>query len=95
MLVIDCPFCGNRPEIEFRYAGEAHISRPLEPTSLSDEDWTAYLYQRSNPAGEHAERWYHVHGCRRFFNTLRNTVTDTFLASYPAGTPRSRQAAEQ
>ena len=27
MLLIPCPYCGPRPELEFRYAGEAHIAR--------------------------------------------------------------------
>jgi len=94
MLVIDCPFCGVRPEIEFRYAGEAHIARPLDPASLDDPTWSTFLYERSNPAGDHAERWHHVHGCRRFFNAVRNTVTDKFSATYPAGTARPDQGAE-
>src|SRR5215217_3661181 len=30
MLLIPCPYCGeDRPEIEFRNGGEAHIARPL------------------------------------------------------------------
>ncbi|MBE7204270.1 MAG: sarcosine oxidase subunit delta, partial [Parafilimonas terrae] len=24
MLLIPCPYCGDRPELEFRYAGHAH-----------------------------------------------------------------------
>ena len=28
MLLIDCPHCGPRAEIEFRYGGEAHMVRP-------------------------------------------------------------------
>ncbi|MCP3732772.1 sarcosine oxidase subunit delta [Sphingomonas sp. MG17] len=87
MLLIDCPFCGQRPEIEFRYAGEAHVLRPIDPRECEDEEWAAYLYRRRNPAGDHAERWHHVHGCRRFFNARRHTVTDLFSGSYPAGTP--------
>ena len=32
MLLIRCPYCETeRPEIEFRYAGEAHIARPADP----------------------------------------------------------------
>ena len=88
MLLIECPFCGKRPEIEFRYAGEAHIARPPAPQEVSDENWAGYLYERGNPAGDHAERWHHVHGCRRYFNALRNTVSDRFIASYTIGTPR-------
>jgi sarcosine oxidase subunit delta len=88
MLLIDCPFCGERAEVEFRYAGEAHVSRPIAPGDVSDQDWARYLYERSNPVGVHAERWHHVHGCKRYFNALRETVSDNFSASYAAGTAR-------
>ena len=35
-----------------------------------------------------AERWRHVSGCGRFFNVLRDTVSDKILAVYKAGEPR-------
>ncbi len=82
MLLIACPYCGERPEIEFRQMGEAHITRPADPASVSDEMWTEFLYFRSNPKGSHAERWRHVQGCGRFFNARRDTVTDRFSAIY-------------
>ncbi len=82
MLLIDCPYCGPRPEIEFTYGGEAHRARPADPAALSDEEWAGYLYLRRNPKGRHAERWRHAHGCGRFFNALRDTVSDAFLATY-------------
>jgi sarcosine oxidase subunit delta len=85
MLLINCPFCGSRPEIEFRYGGEAHIARPCDPAALDDGQWARHLYFRTNPAGLHAERWRHVHGCGRFFNALRDTVSDGFLATYEVG----------
>jgi len=88
MLLIDCPWCGARPEIEFHYGGEAHVERPARPAELSDAAWAAFLYERTNPRGRHAERWQHIHGCRRFFNTVRDTVTDKILASYRPGEPR-------
>jgi sarcosine oxidase subunit delta len=78
----------DRPEIEFRYGGEAHIARPADPSALSDAEWAEYLYSRTNPKGPHAERWRHIHGCGRFFNALRDTVSDKFLITYPAGEPR-------
>ncbi|NNM62319.1 MAG: sarcosine oxidase subunit delta, partial [Steroidobacteraceae bacterium] len=28
MLLIPCPYCGKRPEIEFTYGGQAHLVRP-------------------------------------------------------------------
>ncbi len=89
MLLIRCPYCEmDRPELEFRYGGEAHIARPQEPSAMSDEAWADFLYMRSNPKGIHVERWRHTHGCGRFFNAVRHTVTDRFLASYKAGEPK-------
>jgi sarcosine oxidase, subunit delta len=85
MLLINCPFCGPRPEIEFSYGGQAHIDRPTDPMSLDDQSWAEYLYIRSNPRGVHAERWRHINGCARFFNVKRDTVTDTILATYKIG----------
>lgn len=89
MLLIRCPYCEmERPEIEFRYGGEAHIVRPADPSATTDAAWAHYLYMRSNPKGVHAERWRHMHGCGRFFNALRDTVSDRILATYKAGEPR-------
>lgn len=88
MLLISCPFCGPRPENEFHYGGEAHIARPPDPSALDDARWAAFLYQCSNPKGMHAERWHHIHGCRRFFNCLRDTRSDDIVATYQIGQPR-------
>ncbi len=85
MLLIDCPYCGPRNEIEFAHAGEAHVAR--DPAQ-DDDAWGAYLYTRSNPKGVHAERWRHAHGCQQFFNALRDTTTDRFLAIYKLGEAR-------
>lgn len=82
MLLITCPHCGPRAEIEFRYGGEAHRLR--QPDGTSDEQWGNYLYGRHNRRGaEHVERWRHFHGCGRFFNLCRDTMTDTILGSGP------------
>jgi len=88
VLLIPCPYCGQRPEIEFRYGGEAHIARPLQPFDLDDAAWADFLYNRSNPKGLHAERWRHIHGCARFFNCLRDTISDKILVTYKIGEPR-------
>jgi sarcosine oxidase subunit delta len=86
MLLIECPYCREaRPELEFSYAGEAHITRPPDPSALTDEQWGEFLYVRSNTRGIHSERWRHTHGCGRFFNAERNTVTDTFVGTYKVG----------
>ena len=88
MLLITCPHCGPRSEVEFAYGGEAHIARPQDPMSLDDQAWANFLYIRANPKGSHAERWRHIHGCGRFFNVLRDTVSDAIAATYPVGAPR-------
>ena len=87
MLLIACPYCGERPEIEFAYGGQAHLARPKAPSELTDDEWADFLYRRDNVKGVHAERWRHVHGCGRFFNALRDTTSDQFLATYEIGTP--------
>jgi sarcosine oxidase subunit delta len=88
MLLIPCPFCGPRPELEFRYGGQAHIARPENPAALDDNDWAEFLYRRDNTRGVHAERWRHIHGCARFFNMLRDTTTDRILTTYKTGEAR-------
>ena len=88
MLLIECPWCGERPEPEFVYGGQAHVARPRTPAEVSAEQWTRYLYLRDNSRGVHAERWRHTHGCGRFFNALRDTATDRFTATYKIGEAR-------
>jgi sarcosine oxidase subunit delta len=89
MLLIHCPYCAaERPEVEFAYGGEAHIARPPDPSALSDEEWRDHLFIRSNPRGIHFERWRHIHGCGRFFNAVRDTVSDKFVTTYRTGLPR-------
>ncbi|ANT62546.1 sarcosine oxidase subunit delta [Salipiger sp. CCB-MM3] len=94
MLLIHCPYCDETlPEVEFTYAGEAHIARPENPSEMSDDDWQQFLFMRDNVKGDHFERWRHMHGCGRFFNAVRNTITDKFLTTYEAGAPRPNLAA--
>lgn len=88
MLLINCPYCGPRPELEFHCGGEAHIARPLDPSILSDDEWAEFLFYRTNAKGVVAERWNHSHGCQRWFNALRDSVTDEILETYEMGTPR-------
>ncbi len=89
MLLIHCPYCDESlPEMEFAYAGEAHIARPVDPNAVSDDEWRDHLFVRSNVRGPHYERWRHVHGCARFFNAVRDTVSDRVLGTYAAGAPR-------
>ena len=79
MLLIPCPWCGERDETEFRYGGQAHVPYPADPDALDDAAWARYLFFRDNPKGRFAERWYHAAGCRRWFDTVRDTVTYEFV----------------
>ena len=88
MLLIHCPWCGERPEIEFAYGGQAHLARPAQAAGQSDQEWAQFLYIRENAKGLHAERWRHARGCGRFFNVLRDTTTDRIAAVYRMGEPR-------
>jgi len=86
MLLITCPHCGPREETEFSYGGEAHIERPKQPDQMSDAEWADYVFMKSNAKGVFLERWVHSHGCRRWFNAARDTVTYEILAIYEMGT---------
>jgi sarcosine oxidase subunit delta len=87
MLLIGCPWCGDRDEVEFHYGGQAHLPHPGDPEALSDAEWADYVFMRDNPKGPFAERWVHSAGCRRWFNAIRDTVTHEFLAVYGVGEP--------
>lgn len=88
MLLIECPDCGPRNEVEFHYGGQAHVAYPEDPSALSDREWAEYLFYRDNPKGPFAERWQHAGGCRKWFNAVRDTATYEFLAIYRMGEPR-------
>ena len=75
MLLIACPWCGERDEIEFSYGGPADVAYPADPTAQSDAEWARYLFLRTNPRGALRERWVHTHGCRRWFVVERDTVS--------------------
>lgn len=87
MLLIACPWCGPRDEIEFRCGGQSHIARPGPYDQVSDEAWADYLFNRTNPKGLHRERWVHAAGCRRWFNLARDTVTHEIKAVYRMDEP--------
>ena len=89
MLLIYCPYCEEeRAELEFRHAGDAHIVRSTNMAEISDEDFEAFFFLRDNVKGVTFERWRHIHGCGRFFNAARDTVSDKFVTTYKAGEPK-------
>ena len=56
MLLIPCPWCGPRDEIEFRYGGEAHVAYPADPPVVDDLELARYIFYRGNPKGRFQER---------------------------------------
>ena len=82
MLIIDCPYCGPRDQSEFSNGGEAHVKRPDGSADIGDREWGEYVFIRANPKGIFYERWVHSHGCRKWFNAVRDTSTDTILKIY-------------
>jgi len=88
MLLIRCPWCGERDEVEFGYGGQAHVAHPADPDTLTDAEWAEYVFLRDNPKGPFAERWVHSAGCRRWFNAVRDTVSHEILSVYPVGERR-------
>lgn len=90
MLLIPCPWCGERAELEFQNGGEL-IERPLDPALLDDQQWSDYLFNRSNRKAVVRELWWHQHGCRQWFEMERDTRNNDFVRDSatldPAGQP--------
>ena len=87
MLLIPCPYCGPRNDAEFTPGGAAHIARPAAAQAVTDQQWGEYLYFRKNIKGPQLERWFHAHGCRRWFNVARDSVTHEIVSVYKMGDP--------
>ena len=82
MLLIPCPHCGPRAQVEFAYGGDATKRRP--PDGAPDEAWYDYVYLRANPRGPHREWWLHHAGCGRWIRVTRDTATHAVLGAEPA-----------
>ena len=91
MLLIPCPHCGERAQVEFAYGGDATRQRP--PDGAPDEAWYEYVYLRGNPRGPHREWWLHHGGCGRWIRVTRDTATHAVLGAEPAVGPPGDGAA--
>ena len=90
MMLIPCPWCGPRSQVEFTYGGDASVKRPDFDAPV--ETWFEFVYLRDNPRGPHAELWLHGAGCRRWFRVLRDTRTHDILGSAGPGAPLPQAA---
>jgi heterotetrameric sarcosine oxidase delta subunit len=84
MLLIPCPWCGDRHESEFVCGGPRRVRRPEDAGELSQEAWIDYLTLRPNPKGSLVEWWWHARGCEGWFLLERDTLTHA-LRALPAG----------
>jgi sarcosine oxidase subunit delta len=74
MKLIPCTYCGPRNVSEFRHGGETS-ARP-DPNRTTREEWSRYLYSKTNAADWTLERWFHAAGCRRYFLVERHTLSN-------------------
>jgi len=70
MLRIPCPHCGPRIESEFINAGETRARADAEIEAV---------YFRDNAKGEVREYWYHLHGCRLWFEIRRDSANNQVI----------------
>jgi sarcosine oxidase subunit delta len=75
-FLLECPNCGPRDVVEFRFQGEVTV-RPKGRPSL--RELTDYVYFRANVAGVQREWWYHRAGCGLWFLAERDTRTNDVL----------------
>lgn len=81
MQIFKCPFCGERDEREFFFAGESGKVRPDTTESITDEQWAAYLYEKRNSKGAVQEIWIHL-PCSEVFLLARDSVTMQVTGSH-------------
>ncbi len=83
MLLIPCPHCGPRSQVEFTYGGDATVTRP-DPAACDTRSWLDHVYLRDNPRGPHLEWWQHSGGCRAWIKVRRDTLTHDVLGAWSA-----------
>ncbi len=84
MLLIKCPWCGERDMVEFAHGGDATKVYPNDPDTATSEEWHDFVYLRDNPHGVHDEYWHHIAGCRQWLKVRRDATTHDILTTAPA-----------
>ena len=80
MLLLSCPFCGDRNESEFLYGGAARAPR-ASAAAAGDAEWLDYLTVAPNPKGPVREKWWHKQGCGKWVVVERDTLTHSIAAA--------------
>ena len=82
MLLIDCPHCGPRAQVEFVY--ERTVDSVVQPDAPAAEA-IERLFIRANPRGLDDEIWRHSFGCRAWLVITRHRSTHQITAIRAAG----------
>ena len=82
MLLIACPHCGPRAQIEFAY--ERTVDSVVQPDAPAEEA-IERLFTRANPRGFDEEIWRHSFGCRAWLVMTRQRTTHEITAIRAVG----------
>ncbi len=82
MLLIDCPHCGPRAQIEFAY--ERTVDSVVQSGAPVGEAMER-LFTRANPRGVDDEIWRHSFGCRAWLVMTRHRATHEITAIRAVG----------
>ncbi len=82
MLLIDCPHCGPRAQVEFVY--ERTVDSVVQPDAPAAEAMER-LFTRANPRGLDDEIWRHSFGCRAWLVLTRHRTTHQITSIRTAG----------
>ena len=82
MLLIDCPHCGPRAQVEFAY--ERTVDSVVQPDAPAAEAMER-LFTRANPRGFDEEIWRHSFGCRAWLEMTRHRATHEITAIRAVG----------
>ena len=74
MLLIPCPYCGERDESEFSYGGSSR-DYPTLDEDHSIDDWYKSVYLPKLDQNTLREYWYHNAGCEQWVEVKRNLFT--------------------
>jgi sarcosine oxidase subunit delta len=80
MKLINCPLNGPRNAQEFICGGEVKTTPSHYDANV--RDWADYIFMENNPRGVIREWWCHV-ASGYWFIAERNTISDTFISTYP------------
>ena len=83
MLLIPARGAAQGRRIEFRYGGEAHIARPADPAPWPMRRGPISFTCAAIPRARTPNAGGICHGCGRFFNCVRDTVSDRIITTYP------------